>query len=90
MTDIFGSHLWPKTFDFSFQLQVPEEGVSGITEECFRQTVLTYDGDYQWVQYGLDQNNRTAFEAQRTTEGTTPAGATWTKVRQITQNSKDR
>ena len=69
-----------KTFDFSFKFQVPEEGVSGITEECFRQTVLTYDGDYQWVQYGLDKNNRTAFEAQRTTEGTTPAGATWTKV----------
>merc|ERR550525_140500 len=65
---------------YSYRLcKVPEEGVSGITEDCFRQTVLNYEGTDQWVQYGLNQNNRTAFKASRTTKGTNPAGSTWTK-----------
>merc|ERR1719309_1342929 len=52
---------------YSYRLcKVPEEGVSGITEECFQQGVLAFDGDEQWVQYGADKHTRVGFRANRT------------------------
>lgn len=66
---------------YSYRLcKVPEEGVKGITEECFQKTPLQFHGDTQWVQYGTDRENRTAFKANRTTEGTFPIGSQWSKV----------
>lgn len=65
---------------YSYRLcKIPEEGVSHITEECFKKTSLDFDGDFQWVQFGEDKNNRTQFNANRTREGTNPPGSQWTK-----------
>merc|ERR1719309_1182122 len=65
---------------YSYRLcKVPEAGVSGVTEECFQQGVLSFSGDQQWVQYGFDENMRTEFRANRTRVGTTPEGSQWTK-----------
>ena len=36
-------------------------------------------GDKQWVQFGDDESSRFEFKAERTNQGTTPAGSTWTK-----------
>jgi len=59
--------------------KLPEEGRSALTEECFQKTPLTYASDIQWAQYGYDTDNRTEFRANRTSEGTFPAGSVWTK-----------
>jgi len=66
---------------YSYRLcKVPEKGVSEITEECFQQGVLAFDGDEQWIQYGMDRNSRIGFRANRTRVGTYPIGSQWTKV----------
>lgn len=49
-----------------------------VTEECFQAHPLDFDGDMQWVQYGPN-GTRTHFLANRTREGTFPAGSQWTK-----------
>jgi len=65
---------------YSYRLcKVPEEGVTGITEECFQRTPLRFAGEEQWVQYGEDASSRTYFVANRTDVGTTPAGSQWSK-----------
>jgi len=65
---------------YSYRLcKVPPEGVKGLTEDCFQRTPLNFHGDVQWVQYGENKANRTAFKANRTTEGTFPIGSQWTK-----------
>merc|ERR1711936_628815 len=62
---------------YSYRLcKVPEEGV--VTEECFQQTPLGFNGDMQWVQYGED-GDRIEFVAHRTRTGTFPAGSQWTR-----------
>merc|ERR1719228_38811 len=62
---------------YSYRLcKVPEEGV--VTEECFQQTPLDFNGDMQWVQYGED-GDRIEFVAHRTRTGTFPAGSQWTR-----------
>jgi len=52
-----------------------------ITEQCFQKTPLEFVGDTQWIQFGdgLDVNNRTEIPAVRVSEGTVPAGSTWTR-----------
>jgi len=65
---------------YSYRLcKVPEQGVSGITEECFQSTPLKFAGDKQWVQFGEDAMNRIEFQANYTDVGTTPAGSQWAK-----------
>lgn len=50
-----------------------------LEEECFQKTPLEFVGDKQWVQFGDDESSRFEFKAERTNQGTTPAGSTWTK-----------
>jgi len=50
-----------------------------LTEECFQQIPLEFVGDKQWVQFGPNEKTRFEFKADRTNQGTTPAGSTWTK-----------
>eukprot|EP00090_Calanus_glacialis_P011397 TRINITY_DN19804_c0_g1_i1.p1 TRINITY_DN19804_c0_g1~~TRINITY_DN19804_c0_g1_i1.p1 ORF type:complete len:365 (-),score=92.73 TRINITY_DN19804_c0_g1_i1:268-1362(-) len=65
---------------YSYRLcKVPKGGRSFLTEKCFQETPLRFHGDMQWVQYGEDRSNRTAFRANRTMDGTFPAGSEWTK-----------
>ena len=65
---------------YSYRLcKLPKEGRVGLTEECFEQGALDFVGDTQWVQYGEDESTRVAFRANRTREGTWPAGSQWTK-----------
>jgi len=58
--------------------KVPEDGYTGLTEECFNKGHLDFVGETQWVQYGEDKSNRTAFKATRTNNGTFPKGSMWT------------
>jgi len=65
---------------YSYRLcKVPEEGVSGLTEECFQKTPLRFAGDKQWVQFGEDILSRQEFQANYTDVGTTPQGSQWAK-----------
>ena len=37
---------------YSYRLcKIQEEGIGGLTEECFQQTPLDFVGDEQWVEY---------------------------------------
>jgi len=64
---------------YSYRLcKVPEEGVGGLTEECFKQGQLEFFGDKQWIQYEKD-GPRFETEALRTREGTFPEGSQWTR-----------
>jgi len=66
---------------YSYRLcKMPEEGIRGVTEECFQQTPLEFEGEDQWVVYRADQHDgtRTKVKALRTTEGTFPHGSMWT------------
>jgi len=53
---------------------------SPLTEACFQQNPLEFVGNTQWIQWGggYDVNNRTEIRAARVSEGTMPAGSTWT------------
>eukprot|EP00088_Acartia_fossae_P050779 TRINITY_DN5695_c0_g1_i1.p1 TRINITY_DN5695_c0_g1~~TRINITY_DN5695_c0_g1_i1.p1 ORF type:complete len:329 (-),score=66.56 TRINITY_DN5695_c0_g1_i1:99-1085(-) len=65
---------------YSYRLcKVPAEGNSGLTEECFQNTPLKFSGDKQWVQFGNNAETRLEFQANYTTEGTTPSGSMWAK-----------
>jgi len=65
---------------YSYRLcKVPPEGIIGVTEECFQNTPLKFEGDKQWVQFGEDESTRFEFPAVRTDKGTTPYGSQWTK-----------
>jgi len=54
-----------------------------LTEECFQLNPLEFVGDKQWLQFGsgmdFDRTNRTEIAATRLSQGTMPAGSTWTK-----------
>ncbi len=58
---------------------MPAAGRAALTEECFQQTPLDFVGDTQWAQWGENESTRVAFAANRTREGTWPAGSQWTK-----------
>merc|ERR1719469_1113641 len=58
---------------------MPAEGRSALTEDCFQQMPLGFDGDQQWLQYDDDVPGRVAIPAIRTGSGTTPAGSQWTR-----------
>ena len=57
----------------------PDSDNSELTEECFQKIPLSFEGDMQYVQYGTDTSDRQGFVANRTSEGTVPAGSQWTK-----------
>ena len=60
---------------YSYRLcKIPEEGPSGLTEECFQRTPLFFASNEQWVQTGYDTETRIYFTANRTTKGTYPPG----------------
>ena len=60
---------------YSYRLcKIPEEGRSGLTEECFQRTPLFFASNEQWVQTGYDTETRLYFTANRTTKGTYPPG----------------
>lgn len=52
---------------------------SDLTEDCFQRGHLEFAGNTSWIQWGDDPKNRTAFPAERVSEGTNPAGSQWTK-----------
>jgi len=56
------------------------ESLSSVTEKCFQEMPLNFVGDTQWIQYGEDVSSRIAIKANRTKDGTYPAGSHWTKV----------
>jgi len=63
---------------YSYRLcKVPEEGMSGLTEDCFQKTPLRFYGNQQWVQFGSDKSTRVNFDAKRIDIGTTPKGSQW-------------
>lgn len=53
---------------------------SDLTEECFQQHHLPFEGESTWIQFGSDVSRRTKIKANRTTSGTYPTGSQWTKV----------
>ena len=60
---------------YSYRLcKIPDEGKSGLTEECFQKTPLFFASNEQWVQTGYDTDSRIYFTANRTTTGTVPPG----------------
>lgn len=67
---------------YSYRLcKVQEGGIEAVTEECFQQNHLPFWGNTSWLQE-QDEGNasmRVPFPAERTTDGTTPAGSQWTK-----------
>jgi len=66
---------------YSFRLcKQPEEGNSALTEECFQQTPLNFEGDKVWVTYpSEDKTERHQFKAVRISQGTFPEGSEWTE-----------
>ena len=66
---------------YSYRLcKIPkDEGVAGLTEECFQANHLEFVGDKQWIQYGEDESTRIEIPATRTANGTFPEGSQWTK-----------
>ena len=52
--------------------------MSGSSELIFQETPLKFASENSWVQYGWDETKRVTFKANRTTEGTYPAGSEWT------------
>ena len=67
---------------YSYRLcKAPEEGMGGLTEECFQQSHLEFFGDKQWIHYNREDGSRTVIEvdALRTKEGTFPEGSQWTR-----------
>ena len=59
-----------------------EAGLAGVTEECFREGHLKFDGPDNWLLLLSEENRVEATIRQtalRTTEGTTPEGSEWTR-----------
>ena len=59
--------------------KMPEGGIGALTEECFQQTPLEFDGNKQWINYKKDRETGelTEVEALQTREGTFPEGSMW-------------
>jgi hypothetical protein len=56
---------------------LPAAGRQALTEECFQQTPLAFVGETSW--YEFTNKSRIAYKAMRTSDGTTPAGSTWSR-----------
>ena len=59
----------------------PKHGIAGLTEECFQEGSLKFEGDKVW--YEVDHNGtheRHEYDAKRVTDGTFPKGSEWTEI----------
>merc|ERR1712118_41879 len=52
---------------------------SDLSEECFQRTVLRAASNVSWIQDGSDKSSRREISALRTSVGTYPVGAEWTR-----------
>ena len=43
---------------------MPEEGIGALTEECFQQTPLEFDGNKQWINYKKDRETGELTEVE--------------------------
>jgi len=50
-----------------------------LTEECFQRHHLQFAGNSSWIRYEGGNGTTTTIPALRVTEGTSPAGAMWTR-----------
>merc|ERR1712013_596980 len=65
---------------YSYRIcKMPQDGITHLTEECFKNGHLDFIGNHQWVQYAKDKKSghRTELRAKQTTEGTYPEGSMW-------------
>ena len=64
--------------------QIPENGVGGLTEECFNHGHLNFHGESTWIykkSYNqFDPQRWNERPAVRTREGTFPVGSQWAKI----------
>ena len=69
---------------YSYRLcKTPEEGISGLTEECFQNGYLEFSGDTQWMYFGtsyIESESKVEVNATRINIGTYPPGSMWTAV----------
>ena len=65
-----------------------KDGYAGLTEECFQEGHLNFDGDYNWLQVLSGDEVVTTIRqtAIRNTKGTTPEGSEWTTWHYTTIN----
>ena len=65
-----------------------KDGYLGLTEECFQDGHLKFDGEYNWLQVLSGDEVVTTIRqtAIRNTEGTTPEGSEWTTWHYTTIN----
>merc|ERR1719186_2117332 len=59
--------------------KLPKQGVSGLTEECFQDGSLKFEGDKLWYVHP-HESIRQELNATRITEGTFPLGSEWTEI----------
>ena len=60
--------------------KVGESGIAGVTESCFQQGHLRFDGPYTWLlmlSSWTDVEATLKRTARRTVEGTNPPGSEW-------------
>ena len=69
---------------YSYRLcRLPAEGISGLTEECFKEGHLEFSGTKQWIYYGneyIESDSKVEVNATRINEGTFPPRSMWTAV----------
>jgi len=65
-----------------------KDGYAGLTEECFQDGHLKFDGEYNWLQVLSGDEVVTTIRqtAIRNTKGTTPEGSEWTTWHYTTIN----
>ena len=65
-------------------------GIAGVTEECFQEGHLKFDGPYTWLlllSSWTDVEATVKRTARRTTEGTNPPGSEWASF--VVPNDED-
>ena len=59
--------------------KLPDEGIEGLTEECFQEGSLKFEGGKVWF-VERHSTARHELNATRVTEGTFPLGSEWTEI----------
>ena len=59
--------------------KMPEQGLGVLTEECFQEGSLEFEGDKLWF-IAQHEDVRQELNATRVIDGTFPAGSQWTEV----------
>ena len=64
--------------------EVPNGGISKVTEKCFQDGHLDFAGDTSWIYWkpliNFDPKNWQAIDSVRTRIGTNPPGSEWAKI----------